>query len=200
MLIDIATSTLSSTARGWRGTSAMVRTAQPEHWLVLYDMEGCPYCRTVREVLTELDLNVFIKPCPKGQPGFREELAQLSGKGQVPYLVDENTGQSMAGSDQITRYLYEKYGAESKPEKKGKFLRPLNKLATGLRFMRGLRGVKASRPEKPLILFSFESLAQRYFADGGITTATAMTCLLLMAMAKKTRSVHSQWYYVLTQV
>ena len=79
MLIDIATSTLSSTARGWRGTSAMVRTAQPEHWLVLYDMEGCPYCRTVREVLTELDLNVFIKPCPKGQPGFREELAQLSG-------------------------------------------------------------------------------------------------------------------------
>ena len=120
MLIDIATSTLSSTARGWRGTSAMVRTAQPEHWLVLYDMEGCPYCRTVREVLTELDLNVFIKPCPKGQPGFREELAQLSGKGQVPYLVDENTGQSMAGSDQITRYLYEKYGAESKPEKKGK--------------------------------------------------------------------------------
>ncbi|WP_348720141.1 glutathione S-transferase N-terminal domain-containing protein [uncultured Alcanivorax sp.] len=157
MLIDIATSTLSSTARGWRGTSAMVRTAQPEHWLVLYDMEGCPYCRTVREVLTELDLNVFIKPCPKGQPGFREELAQLSGKGQVPYLVDENTGQSMAGSDQITRYLYEKYGAESKPEKKGKFLQPLNKLATGLRFMRGLRGVKASRPEKPLILFSFES-------------------------------------------
>ena len=144
MLIDIATSTLSSTARGWRGTSAMVRTAQPEHWLVLYDMEGCPYCRTVREVLTELDLNVLIKPCPKGQPGFREELVQLSGKGQVPYLVDDNTDQLIGGSDQIIKYLYEKYGGEDKPEK-GRSLQPFNKLATGLRFMRGLRGVKARK-------------------------------------------------------
>ncbi len=156
MILSLVTSTLSSTARGWRGTSAMVRTAQPEHWLVLYDMEGCPYCRTVREVLTELDLNVLIKPCPKGQPGFREELGQLSGTRQVPYLIDDNTGQSIAGSDQITEYLYEKYGSGDKSEK-GKLLQPLNKLATGLRFMRGLRGVKAARPEQPLVLYSFES-------------------------------------------
>lgn len=156
MLIDLATSTLSSTARGWRGTSAMVRTAQPDQWLVLYDMEGCPYCRTVREVLTELDLNVLIKPCPKGQPGFREELGQLSGGKQVPYLIDDNTGRSILGSDQIAGYLYATYGAIDAAGK-GKALQSLSKLATGLRFMRGLRGVKASRPEKPLVLYSFES-------------------------------------------
>lgn len=155
MLIDAATSILASTTRGWRGTSAMVRTMQPKQWLVLYDMEGCPYCRPVREVLTELDLNVLIKPCPKGQPGHWAELESLSGKRQVPYLVDANAEQSRLGSDQIIDYLYTTYGNGT--SKRANTSHALSKLSTGLRAMRGIHGDAASRPQLPLVLYSFES-------------------------------------------
>lgn len=155
MLIDTATSLLASTSRGWRGTTAMTRTDQPKQWLVLYDMEGCPYCRPVREVLTELDLNVLIKPCPKGQPGHWAELEALCGKKQVPYLVDANSGTAHLGSEHIINYLYATYGNGTL--KRASVSHRLSKLSTGLRGMRGIHGDAASRPNQPLILYSFES-------------------------------------------
>ena len=39
------------------------RPVQP---LRVYEYEGCPYCRKVREALTTLDLEAVILPCPKG--------------------------------------------------------------------------------------------------------------------------------------
>lgn len=49
------------------------RPVQP---LRLYEYEGCPYCRKVREALSMLDLEVIILPCPKG--GKRYELVNNS--------------------------------------------------------------------------------------------------------------------------
>ncbi len=72
-LLNITTSTLASTYRFWRGTVASKATAQPEETLILFDQEGDSKCRLVREVLTELNLNVIIAPCPVGG----ENLAKL---------------------------------------------------------------------------------------------------------------------------
>ncbi|MBS61786.1 glutathione S-transferase N-terminal domain-containing protein [Salinisphaera sp.] len=155
MLFDIATSILSSTARGWRGTNAVIRTKQPEEFLVLYDMEGCPYCRPVRETLTELDLNVLIKPCPNGQAGHWAEVEQLSGQRKVPCLLEPNSGQWHSGSEEIISFLYANYGA--KAVKRHRTKPSLSKVATGMRGLRGLHGITAKCPEQALVLYSFES-------------------------------------------
>ena len=64
--LDIAGSTVASSLRLWRGTRAAVATRQPRQLLELYEFESCPYCRLVREALTELDLDAMILPCPRG--------------------------------------------------------------------------------------------------------------------------------------
>ncbi len=72
-------------------------------------MEGSPYCRKVRETLSELDLDTVIRNLPKGSPK-RSELVQRAGKMQVPYLIDANTGREMYESDDIVAYLEDTYG------------------------------------------------------------------------------------------
>jgi hypothetical protein len=37
----------------------------PKHNLTLYDFEGSPWCRLVREYATILDLTLHIRPCPR---------------------------------------------------------------------------------------------------------------------------------------
>src|SRR6266849_9158767 len=78
--------------------------------LILYNMEGSPYCRKVREALSELDLEHVVRNVPKGSPK-RAELARRGGKVQVPYLVDPNTGREMYESDDIVAYLERQYAA-----------------------------------------------------------------------------------------
>jgi glutaredoxin len=84
--LNLISSTLASTLRGWQGISARTDTEQPEQLLNIYDIENCPFCRIVREVLTELDLDAIILPCPKGGDRFRAELLERGGKHQFPYL------------------------------------------------------------------------------------------------------------------
>ena len=59
---------------------------RPEKPMVLWDFERCPHCRIVREALSTLDIDVEVRPCPKGGTRFRPE---LEGKG-VPRLHDPN--------------------------------------------------------------------------------------------------------------
>jgi len=162
--LAVSSSLLASQLRGWRGTNAF-RPAprQPEKLLELYEYEGCPYCRLVRETLTELDLDAKILPCPKGGTRFRPVVKELGGKRQFPYLVDPNgnngTGTKMYESADITAYLRETYGGyKGKP---GLLDRPIkvatSMLASGLRTGRGIRARPSKAPEKPLELFSFES-------------------------------------------
>jgi glutathione S-transferase len=108
-LLDNAHSLLVSAVRLGRGVNCRRREPrtglQP---LVLYNMEGSPYCRKVREVLSELDLEHVVKNVPKGSPK-RAALLDRGGKMQVPYLVDPNTGRAMYESDEIVAYLQAQY-------------------------------------------------------------------------------------------
>lgn len=154
-MIQLVSSLLASTARQWRGTSALIRDEQPHAMLTLYDMEGCPYCRPVREALTELDLDVLIKPCPKGQAGYWDELEKLSGTRRVPFLVDPNNGHQVTDSKAIIAYLHTQYGKGQLPRSSESL--KLSQLASALRLAKGTRGRPSWAPQTPLELYSFES-------------------------------------------
>jgi glutathione S-transferase len=110
--LDVATSWTISALRYPVGYSVANVGARPAQPLVLYEFEGCPFCRKVREALTMLDLDAEIRPCPKGGQRFRGEVMAKGGKRQFPYLVDPNTGASMYESDDIISYLYTQYGTK----------------------------------------------------------------------------------------
>ena len=158
--LAVSTSVLASQLRGWRGTNAF-RPAprQPAQLLELYEYEGCPYCRLVREALTELDLDARIYPCPKGGKRFRPRVKELGGKLQFPFLVDPNTGTKLYESADIVAYLRKTYA--DRDTHPGLLDRPLkvatSMLASGLRSGRGLRARPSKAAAQPLELFSFES-------------------------------------------
>lgn len=149
------------TASGVRFAQGMVAQRnvgpRPEKLLRLWDFERCPHSRVVREVLSELDLDVEVRPCPKQGTRFRPELE--GGKG-VPQLEDPNTGGKLVGSMNIVQHLYATYGGTSR-RRTVLSVTPL-RIATGL-LMRALtagRGAMArasKAPQQPLELFSFEA-------------------------------------------
>lgn len=157
--LAVSASVLASQLRGWRGTLAYrPATRQPQRLLELYEYEGCPYCRLVREALTELDLDALVYPCPRRGKRFRPRVQELGGKRQYPYLVDPNTGVAMYESADIVAYLRKTYaGRDTKP---GLLGRPIqvatSMLASGLRAGRGLRARPSKPAAQPLELFSFE--------------------------------------------
>ncbi len=157
--LDVVTSVAATLTRAASGGFVVALGKRPEQPLVLYDFEGCPYCRKAREALSMLDLDAEIKPCPKGGSRFRPGLRERGGKEQFPYLVDPNTGKEMYESDAIVRYLFETYGAGNVPWTLSlPVLTDLTaQLASAWRPTRGIRGVKAKRPEHPLELYSFEA-------------------------------------------
>ena len=112
-VLDDAISFAASAARfGW-GSRCRVETSRTLKPLTLYNMEGSPYCRKVREALSELDLEHIVRNVPKGSPK-RAELAKLGGEVQVPYLIDPNTHKSMYESDDIVAYLEKQYGPDAR--------------------------------------------------------------------------------------
>src|SRR5699024_8707976 len=105
----VARSLASSVAQQGRGITTRGAARQPAEPLELYDMENCPFCRLVREALTELDLDVLIFPCPKGGDRYRPLVENLGGKQLFPYLMDPNTGTALYESADIIDYLYREY-------------------------------------------------------------------------------------------
>ncbi|WP_290649041.1 glutathione S-transferase N-terminal domain-containing protein [Aquisalimonas sp.] len=158
-LLDLPSSVLATFAEQGRGIRATDAGARPEELLELYDMEGCPYCRVVREALTELDLDAHVYPCPKGGTRFRPRMESLGGRQQFPFLVDPNSRTMMYESADIIEYLYRRYGKRAAPA------RPLVRLvrtpaSLGATLLRGGRGVRmraSVEPEQPLELYSFEA-------------------------------------------
>jgi len=47
---------------------------RPQKRIILYEWEGCPFCRKVREAISTLALEVEVRPCP------RETLASYARK------------------------------------------------------------------------------------------------------------------------
>ena len=160
--LNNASSFTVSVVRVGRGLIANRRAAKmPEKPLELYEFESCPYCRKVRDVLTELDLEYRCYPCAKGSK-HRKTVEELGGKRGFPFIRDPNTGMQSYESETIIDYLHTTYG-------KGRgsiarFFGPLNTfdcaLASAIRPKGGkvadkVRDRKAL--EQPLVLFSFEA-------------------------------------------
>ena len=165
--IKVLQSVISTLLEGGRGVTGTPTPKQPEQAIQLYDMEGCPFCRRVREVLTMLNLDFEVYPCPKNGTRFRptaEKIIQsIGGKVQFPLLVDQNTGVKLQESQEIIDYLFKTYGKSGKTPSKWQGLakQPIvGTLVSGARLMRGLKAdatnVSKAAPETMLELWSFE--------------------------------------------
>ena len=156
---SLAGSTLATALRPGIGISANPAAEKPVKLLELYEFEACPFCRLVREALTELDLDALVYPCPKGGERFRRRAIALGGKAQFPLLVDPNTGQTLYESMDIIAYLFETYGQRPLPLKwRAGLLQKLGSTVTGIaRVGAGMRARPSRPPTEPLELYSFES-------------------------------------------
>ncbi|RLM66464.1 uncharacterized protein C2845_PM16G08610 [Panicum miliaceum] len=120
-VVEVTTSSISSLARlPWgskvatsSGENTGSATSAPT--LQLYEFEACPFCRRVREAMTELDLSAEVYPCPKGSRRHREMVKKIGGKEQFPLLVDASTGVTMYESGDIVNYLFRQYGQGRSP-------------------------------------------------------------------------------------
>jgi glutathione S-transferase len=78
--------------------------------LVLYELEGCPYCAKVTNKLADLGLEYNSIKVPRSHAD-RTEVKEVSGQTGVPVLVDEEHGvEGMPESNDIVAYLEETYG------------------------------------------------------------------------------------------
>ncbi|MCU0756368.1 MAG: glutathione S-transferase N-terminal domain-containing protein [Xanthomonadales bacterium] len=119
---------LARAVRRGRGVRARPSRA-PKQPLELYSFESSPFSRRVREVLSELELPYLLRNTGKalwqdlGPPSIRTRLfpdlpvagrnrlrlQALTGRVQVPYLIDPNTDTAMYESTDIIAYLESRY-------------------------------------------------------------------------------------------
>jgi len=112
--------------------AASTPSRAPAEPLELYSFESSPFSRRVRELLSELEIAYVLRNTGKamwqdmGPPSLRRSmfpdlpvegrnriaLLERTGKVQVPYLVDPNTGAAMFESGDIRSYLLETYALE----------------------------------------------------------------------------------------
>lgn len=161
--IDAVINLVAVTLRGARGVMVRGRARKaPEKLLKLYDIEVSPYCRLVREALSEMDLDVMILPCPAGGTRFRPEAKAIKPGTRFPLLVDDNTGVVINESADIIDYLAKTYEGKVRAQRGlGRQLAVATSMAASVTAYRpgGFKGMKAkpsTLPEQPLTLYSFE--------------------------------------------
>lgn len=151
--LDNAHSLLVSVMRGGRGMFVGRVGARPDKPLEIYEFEVCPYCRKVREAMSELDLEYICRTVAKGSPSGKA-LAERGGKKTVPFLIDPNTGAEMYESEDIIDYLHAQYGAGRSPAWRtfsaglASLMRPYGGRA---------RSRRETQPEQLLELYNFEA-------------------------------------------
>lgn len=166
--IKVLQSVISTLLEGGRGATGTATPQQPKKVIQLYDMEGCPFCRRVREVFTLLNLDFEVYPCPKDGTRFRpvatEIIKSIGGTVQFPLLLDQNTGVTLQESQDIIDYLFKEYGQTGRTPAKWQRLSKqpiIGTLASGVRSMRGLKADasnhKKAAPSAMLELWSFEA-------------------------------------------
>ena len=72
--------------------------------IVLYSLDGCPYCEKVEEALDEHGVE-YETEWVEGLHSKRNEVKRVSGQRAVPVLIDEDAGVTMAESDNIVEYV-----------------------------------------------------------------------------------------------
>lgn len=154
-------STLVTLPRGVMGTAF---PKQPEKPLKLYEFEACPYCRRVRDVITRLNLDVEIYPCPKNGTRFRPMVQALGGQAQFPFLIDENTGDQLYESKAIIAHLFTHYSHKGRVPLSYQLLPPVSLvggIAVAVNSFDGMtanaNNVNREAPEQLLELWSFEA-------------------------------------------
>ena len=156
---DVATATMATLVRLGGGGRARPVARQPEKLLELYEFEACPFCRRLREAMSELDLDAMVYPCPRGGTRFRPKVAAMGGRARFPCLVDPNPAEprAMYESATIAKYLHETYGGRGVARWFGPLGLVGGGIAAGVRAGHG-RVARPSRPPgKPLELWSFEA-------------------------------------------
>ncbi len=144
----------TSVLRVNRGVIVKGNRQTPAKTLELYEAEYCPYCRHVREALTELDLDAMIYPVPKNGKRYVQRLKNLGGEKKVPFLHDPNTGVKLYDSEAIVNYLYEQYALEGEPVPERRIL--TSTLASLTRYKNGMFAAPSKPAKKRLELYSFE--------------------------------------------
>ena len=76
--------------------------------LTLYRLEGCPYCEIVVARLEELDVD-YESVWVEGLHSKRDAVRRVSGQRQVPVIVDDDFGVTMAESERILEFLERSY-------------------------------------------------------------------------------------------
>jgi len=71
--------------------------------LLLYKMDGCPYCEKVLKHLEEKSLE--FRSLDISDPVNLDELLHLGEKEQVPFLVDTDHNAKMFESEEIIQYV-----------------------------------------------------------------------------------------------
>ena len=160
-VIQALASALTEAGRGSNGTPF---PRQPDAALKLYEFEGSPFCRRVREVLTLLNLDYQVYPCPKGGQRFRAVVKQQGGKLQFPFLIDENTGDRLYESEAIIAHLFQHYGMSGQTPKAYAHYPKIPYLALAGTVLNGARGVfvdknitERAQPKQLLQLWGFEA-------------------------------------------
>jgi glutathione S-transferase len=157
-MLDVATSMFTTVSRLGAGVQAKPAARRPAELLELYEFEPCPFCRKVRDALTELDLDAKIYPCPKGGTVHRPKAIAMGGKAQFPYLVDPNTGTRLYESDDIITYLYATYGGRDPGVLlRGPIATASSAVASAFRPTAGVKAKPSKQPAQPLELWSFEA-------------------------------------------
>lgn len=79
--------------------------------LTLYHFRGCPYCAKVQRALAALGLDIEQRDV-RFDPEAQAALLEARGRGTVPVLrvEEEDSDRWMPESDDIVRYLFERYG------------------------------------------------------------------------------------------
>jgi glutathione S-transferase len=157
--VEFATATAATLARSGNGAYVGHLGPRPARRFELYEREGCPFSRKVREALSILDLDAIVHPCPEGGTRFRQQVEDQLGQFEIPFLVDPNANVEITDSDVIVRHLFEHYGDGKVPLS----LLPsaganvTSKLATRIRGGRGEKAAPSREPTELLELYGYEA-------------------------------------------
>mmetsp|Transcript_12342 Transcript_12342/g.13700 ORF Transcript_12342/g.13700 Transcript_12342/m.13700 type:complete len:346 (-) Transcript_12342:68-1105(-) len=104
---SVITSTFAALVRGMPGSQRQVNARSDNEEMIpleLWGYEASPFVKPVREKLCSLALPHQIISCSRGSAN-RDKMIEKTGRFQVPYLVDPNTGLELFESPEICEYL-----------------------------------------------------------------------------------------------
>ena len=105
----ILTAGIASQLRSGRGKARVNKIVPAALPIELWGYEPSPFVKLVRETLTELEIPYYLKTTARGS-SKRPILKELTGRFQVPYIIDPNTDVAMWECADICDYLSATYG------------------------------------------------------------------------------------------